>query len=294
MAGGVATRSSPRTVTPVRDAEHWHRLAVLWAPRLHAEALPAADDRREQVIAAAIEAILEIGPDVGMAQIASRAGVQRPNMYRLFAGKEELDVAVAVVASADLVDQVRAVFAEPGTPRTLVARLTEVSVAWAADHPNLYRFLASRPQTRALQRTRLSRERFLRDLVVALVAHLEVPIGPPEGVVSSLVGMVDASILWWLDHDDESQEQLATRLARHVLVVLADVSGGSVDVVPDALLGPVAPSPRDPGDSGEGQLGLLGGEQDGSEQAGTVAEVTGPHGGLGDVVEGVAAQADPR
>jgi len=244
-------------VWAVKDAAYWYRLALLWAPRLAAEEAPApGDDRREQVIAAAIEAILEDGPDVGMAQIAQRAGVQRPNVYRLFAGKEELDVAVAIVASADLVDQVRAVFGEPGTPRVLVERLSEVTVSWAARHPNLYRFLASRPQTRALQRTRLSRERFLRDLVVALIDHLEVPVAPPEGVVASLVGMVDASIVWWLDHGDESQEQLTARLARHVLVILADASGGSLDVVPDALLGPVAPTPPV---LGEGEFGLLRG-----------------------------------
>ncbi|UDY24352.1 TetR/AcrR family transcriptional regulator [Nocardioides sp. Kera G14] len=196
--------------------------------------------RREQVIAAALVAIEEDGPDVGMASIAERAGVQRPNMYRLFRGKEELDVAVAIVASGDLVGQVRAAFAEPGTPPEIVHRLVDVSVAWAAEHPNLYRFLASRPQTRALHRTRLGRERFLSDLAQQVNAHLAVNAEPPDGAMASLVGLVDAGIIWWLDHADESTEALVDRLSRYVVAILTDVlAQAGVAVDDDQLLAPI-------------------------------------------------------
>jgi hypothetical protein len=39
-------------------------------------------------------------------------------------------------------------------------------------------------------------------------------------VLAGLMGLVDASIIWWLDHSDKSQEDLVDRLTGHVLVVL--------------------------------------------------------------------------
>ncbi|WP_278258073.1 helix-turn-helix domain-containing protein [Nocardioides convexus] len=48
-----------------------------------------SDARRAQVVQAAIDAIEEGGASVGMAQIAERAGIPRPHVYRHFASKEQ-------------------------------------------------------------------------------------------------------------------------------------------------------------------------------------------------------------
>ena len=48
---------------------------------------------------------------------------------------------------------------------------------------------------------------------------------PPAGVLAGLMGMVDASVIWWLDHHDESQDQLVHRLSRQVTAVLIDMLG---------------------------------------------------------------------
>src|SRR5690349_15505504 len=47
--------------------------------------------RRDQLVAAALSCIEEFGPGVGMGQIAERAGVPRPHVYRVIASKDELD-----------------------------------------------------------------------------------------------------------------------------------------------------------------------------------------------------------
>jgi hypothetical protein len=46
------------------------------------------------------------------------------------------------------------------------------------------------------------------------------------------MGMVDAGIIWWLDHRDETQAEVVTRIAHQVWIVLRDLAqdmGLSID-----------------------------------------------------------------
>ncbi len=56
---------------------------------------------------AAARAIEEYGPGVGTAQIAERAGVARPHVYRHFDSKEDLEREVLRFAADQLIDTVR-------------------------------------------------------------------------------------------------------------------------------------------------------------------------------------------
>ncbi|GAA2359173.1 TetR/AcrR family transcriptional regulator [Saccharopolyspora halophila] len=184
------------------------------------------DSRRTQIVVAAIEAIDAVGPQVGMAQIADRAGIPRPNVYRHFAGKEQLDAEVTSLAATELIRRVRPHLSRAGTPFEVVRGIVAASIAWASEHPNLYRFIAAQQQTKALHRARMGRTRFLNEIVEAMRAYLdaaELPAAPPDGVLAGLMGMVDASIVWWLDHRDETEDELADRVARQVAVVLIEV-----------------------------------------------------------------------
>ena len=57
------------------------------------------EQRRALLVAAAIEAIREHGPEVGMDAIAGYAGVSKPVLYRYFADKSELWLAVGQQAT---------------------------------------------------------------------------------------------------------------------------------------------------------------------------------------------------
>jgi AcrR family transcriptional regulator len=73
-----------------------------------------AQRNRDRIIAAARDAFLETGPDVALDAIAHRAGVGNATVYRHFADRDELVLAVAlsaidrIIAHADL-----AIAAEP-------------------------------------------------------------------------------------------------------------------------------------------------------------------------------------
>ncbi|NYI44622.1 AcrR family transcriptional regulator [Nocardioides aromaticivorans] len=207
--------------------------------RRNAKEALESDARRAQVVQAAIDAIEEGGAAVGMGQIAERAGIPRPNVYRHFASKEQLDAEVARYAATELLRRVRPYLSTPGTPVKIIRGLIAPCVAWAAEHPHLFRFLAAQQQTKALHRARLGRTRLLSEIVDAARSYLhETPLSadPPEGVLVGVMGMVDASIIWWFDHHDETQEQLVERLTRQVAAVLVDTLGQFGVVVPDDMV----------------------------------------------------------
>ena len=224
------------SVIAVVDVVKWVDSTVR---RRSAKEASAEDVRRAQVVQAAVDAIEEGGAGVGMGQIAERAGIPRPNVYRHFASKEQLDAEVARFAATELIRRVRPSFARSGTPVEVVRGLITPCVAWAAEHPHLFRFLAAQQQTKALHRARLGRTRLLSEIVDAARAYLsETPLSadPPEGVLVGVMGMVDASIIWWFDHHDESQEELVDRLTRQVTAVLVDTLAQYGLVVPEDMV----------------------------------------------------------
>ncbi len=74
-----------------------------------------ADARRnrERVLAAASDAFAAEGFDVGVAEIARRAGVGTGTLFRHFPTKLELEVAVILARKQEMMASVRAALAEP-------------------------------------------------------------------------------------------------------------------------------------------------------------------------------------
>jgi len=185
--------------------------------------------RRERIVAAAAAAIEEHGLVVSTAQIAERAGLPRPHLYRVFDGKADLDAAIAGHAATALVEHVRPTLTRTGTAPQIIGAVVAAAVEWAKTHPHLYRFMAAQQQTKALHRARLGRTRFLAEVESASAAYLrarDIDLEPPAGVLAGLMGMVDATIIWWLDEQDEAEADLVQRITRQVWLVLGDLLAG--------------------------------------------------------------------
>lgn len=186
------------------------------------------DERRTALLQAARDAIEQLGPGVGMAQIAERAGIPRPNVYRSFASKEDLDREVARQASKELLSHVRPRLTSGGVRYDVIRGMIDQQFGWAALHPHLYRFVTAQRQVASLQAERSGRPQFLSEIVEAVTDYARrttgrVVITAPDAVLASLMGMVDAGTLWWLDHHDETQDRAVDRLARQVLLILEDM-----------------------------------------------------------------------
>jgi AcrR family transcriptional regulator len=180
--------------------------------------------------------IEEHGPDALTGQIAQRAGLARPNVYRHFVSKDELDEAVARSAYRELRAEIQSRLDLSDTPLDAIRAPIAVQVDWADRHPNLFRFLVSRRYRR--------RKEDQQDLAAALAAAGEryVPhfADNPDlaaTLVVALGGLIDASILRWLSRRTEACERLIDRLtAQAWLIINHHLDEMGVHIDPDMPL----------------------------------------------------------
>ncbi|MFE6646161.1 TetR/AcrR family transcriptional regulator [Nocardioides sp. NPDC057772] len=176
---------------------------------------------------AAIEAVEVFGHDVGLGRIADLAGIARPNLYRLFKNKTQLDVEVARQGAAELAAAVQDPLRHGGSVAEIVHGTLAASVSWAAEHPHLYRFIATHDQRSAEGGSPTGRARFVTDIVDTIELHLraaQIEAEVPAGPVAAILGLVDGAIQWWLDHDDEPQQVLVDRLADQATALTLDLA----------------------------------------------------------------------
>lgn len=183
-----------------------------------------------KLVAAALEAVEAHGPNVGMGRIAELAGIPRPHVYRYFTNKDELDLEVVRVAAADLAAALRPSLTIGGTVSEIVTEVVATIVGWAGQHPQLFRFIAAQPGARELMHQELltTFQAYLSE------AGLEAEV-PPAGV-AAVIGMGDAGITWWLDHHDETPEEVTTRLSRYAVAIIYDFADRLGLVVPEDLV----------------------------------------------------------
>jgi AcrR family transcriptional regulator len=92
-------------------------------PRLRAD----ASRNRERIVAAAREAIVEYGADVPMDEVARRAGVGNATVYRHFADRRELTLAVFRFVLGRLADLTEAALAEEADPFDALRRFVRAA-----------------------------------------------------------------------------------------------------------------------------------------------------------------------
>ena len=103
--------------------------------------------RRAQIVAAALDLIETGGPEaLTMRALAERVGIRAASLYRHFADKEAVEVAMIAAAFAN--QAVAGEAAIVGADRPLAA-IGRVYRRWALDHPHLYRLMTDRPLPRA-------------------------------------------------------------------------------------------------------------------------------------------------
>jgi AcrR family transcriptional regulator len=179
----------------------------------------AADDRehrRRHIVEAAVRAIEEHGTDAGLGAVAEQAGLPRPHVYRHFTGREDLDQEVARHAARLLSEWIRPSLSARGTPPQVIHGLIARVLRWAVEHPNLYRF-----------RARLASPAAVGELGDAVAAYLRAAgsqAQPPPHVMAGITGLVDAAIIWWLEHPgDTTLDALTEWLAAQVWLLLGDM-----------------------------------------------------------------------
>jgi AcrR family transcriptional regulator len=103
------------------------------------------EQRRAELTEAAIDAIRRLGPDVGMEAIAAHAGVSKPVLYRYFADKSQLWLAVGQAAAGLVLDAIIPAVASVREERAAIAAAIDAYLAHIAADTNLYQFVVHQP-----------------------------------------------------------------------------------------------------------------------------------------------------
>lgn len=207
---------------------------------------PHRRERRLAIIDAAISAIEDYGPDAITGQIADKAGVPRTHVYRHFDGKHALDLAVSRHVAAQIAQQIRTGLATRGSPREIIGASISQHLGWIEAHPNLYRFLAQHAYAVNVTGSPAvddAKAAFATELTALLAGYMllfDMDTTPAERVIVGVVGMVDATAAWWLEHHDVSRAELTAQLTEQVWLIIDHTARSlGVTIDPDqALPGP--------------------------------------------------------
>ena len=101
--------------------------------------------RREELVQAALRAITRHGPGVGVDEIAAEAGTSKTALYRHFADKEQLYLAVAERVSRRILADLVTAAAAHEHPRAALRALVSTYLRLVADDPDVYWFVTHRP-----------------------------------------------------------------------------------------------------------------------------------------------------
>jgi AcrR family transcriptional regulator len=187
---------------------------------------PHRRERRQSIINAAIEAIEEHGPDVLTAQIADKAQVPRTHVYRHFDGKPALDLAVSTHVANQIGQRIRAGLASGGSAIGIIAGAIDQHLGWVEAHPNLYRFLAQNsyavrgdgPGGAGDAKAAFAAE--LTALISRYMTALGIDSEPAERLIVGVVGLVDATAVWWLGASNLPREVVAAELTDQVWMLI--------------------------------------------------------------------------
>ncbi|WP_369132299.1 TetR family transcriptional regulator [Modestobacter sp. I12A-02662] len=175
--------------------------------------------RREQLVEATLAAVGRHGAGVGMDEIAAEAGTSKAVVYRHFADRSELHVAVCARVAEQLVRRLREAIGTSEHPRQMVSAAVETYLAFIEADPELYRFVVRHTLVdRPIEADPISSlSDLIGDEVGALVAAALTRAGEDTAAAApwghGVIGLVRAAGDWWLRADRPMpRAQLATHL----------------------------------------------------------------------------------
>jgi AcrR family transcriptional regulator len=151
------------------------------------------EERRSEILDAAMAVIRREGATASMEQIAAEAGVTKPIVYRQFRDRSDLVAAMAERFAGGLAESLSASGNSGREPRDVMAAMIDAYLAFVERDPEIYRFI--------VQEVAPAQAAFMRavgdQVAVALARGLDDPRAA-EPVAHGIVGMVHAAGDWWL------------------------------------------------------------------------------------------------
>ena len=158
--------------------------------------------RREELVAAAVEAVRRAGADFAVDDVAREAGVSKTVIYRYFSDKDELVDAVLERISTDiLLPRLLGALAVERPDRARLHAAITAFVTLVEEEPELYRFGYAQAGRSGRADLVANTEREMATALGALMRQRLVAAGrSPEPAMTwayGLVGMVQLATHWW-------------------------------------------------------------------------------------------------
>ena len=173
--------------------------------------------RREDLLAAAVEVIRASGPTASMEAIAAAGGVTKPILYRHFGDRAGLVHAVAQRFADELLRELRVALAADADARTVLADTIDAFLRFVEREPEVYRFVVQQVPAHgdgALE-VRGFVQQVAREVSIELGEYLRgvgFDSGAAEPWAYALVGMVHLAGDWWLDRQTMPRGRLVEYL----------------------------------------------------------------------------------
>jgi AcrR family transcriptional regulator len=159
--------------------------------------------RREDLVAAAVEAVRQTGPEFAVDDVARSAGVSKTVIYRYFSDKDELvDAVLERISTAVLLPRLMGeVRREHADDRSKLRAVITAFVAIIEDEPALYRFAyAHTGRSGRADLVAATEHQIAEALATIMAARLTEAGRPAEGATTwayGVVGMVQLAAHWW-------------------------------------------------------------------------------------------------
>ena len=177
------------------------------------------EERRAELLAAAVRAIDEQGPDVNMSDIAAAAGVSKPVLYRYFADKDELHAAVGQWGADEVLSGVVPALRVDAPVRARVEAAVDAYLRVIEEHPQVFFLLVRHragaegdPLAGGKARIAATLTRFLAETM----RGLGVDPGGAEPWSQGIVGLGLATGEWWLEQHTMSRAQISAYLSSFI------------------------------------------------------------------------------
>jgi AcrR family transcriptional regulator len=176
--------------------------------------------RRAEFVDAAMRALAEHGPDVGMDHIAAEAGVTKPVLYRHFADKADLFVALGQRGTEILFDRLIPAMNNEEAPVPRIRKSLDAFFTTVEEHPNLYRVLVRRSFAKATVEQDIVAEdkELIASALSALLGDylrsLDIDSGGAEPWAHGIVGMVQNVSEWWLERRTMTRDAVVEYLTQ--------------------------------------------------------------------------------
>jgi AcrR family transcriptional regulator len=187
--------------------------------------------RREDLVAAAVEAVRAAGPDFAVDDVARSAGVSKTVIYRYFTDKDELvDAVLERISTVILLPRLLGEIAvEHADDRASLRAVIAAFVSLIEDEPELYRFAYAHAGRSGRADLVAGTEHEIAEALAVVMSARLADAGRPTGAARTwaygVVGMVQLAAHWWSTDRTVPASELVEQLA-----ALAD--GGLSSLLP--------------------------------------------------------------